>query len=164
MDFSKLDSLFRKFPARKAPPVKRQYNEGQSVQRNRQMEAIETADRLHKLYLESRARRLVRLTNDHPEVARYLKGLDKLAITTAATGPEDVDIDLAEYAERCRLRTVPGAYDRYLLLEYTGTWVEILARKAGVYTLECPEPLPLDGVTPTSLSLLREYLLTTMST
>jgi hypothetical protein len=159
MDFSKLDRLFRKFPARKAPPVKRQYNEGQSVQRNHQMEAIEKADRLHNLYLESRARRLVRLTNDHPEVARYLRGLDKLALTTEATGPEDVDIDLAEYAERCNLRIVANTYDRYLLLEYTGTWVEVLARNAGVYTIECPEPLPLDGVVPTSLSALRGYLL-----
>jgi hypothetical protein len=159
MDFSKLDRLFRKAPPRKLPPQKRQYNEGMSVQRNRQMEAISAADRLHNLYLESRSRRLARITRDHAEVARYLKGLDKLALTTEASGPEDVDIDLAEYAERCDLRAVPGLYDRYLLYEYTASWVEVLARSAGVYTVECPVALPLDGVTPTSLSNLRGYLL-----
>lgn len=91
-----------------------------------QREARERQQRQYQRYLDARAARLDRMRREHPGVERYLKALTRLAPTVEVYTRTDVDVDLAELAQRCGLDTLPAVYERWTIVEYTMAWIAAL--------------------------------------
>ena len=132
-------SLLAKFKIPDGPPkpvVKRQKKDHETHAEHRRMEALDAERKRFQKYLDLRATRLVKLRKAHPSADRYVKVLDRIASDTVAYSRRDCDQDLADVAERLKLRDIPDPYSRFLLVEYTLAWIGDLAKAQRTYKFD----------------------------